>query len=90
MRKIHSFLCLFVILQYGFSQNRENASAISDAEPQLTLSTFSYPLFLDDEEHSFFLVRYRLSDKTSAELRTFYDTYELQIVYAPIFGLNSI
>lgn len=75
MRKIHSFLCLFVILQYGFSQNRENASAISDAEPKLTRSTFSYPLFLDDEEHSSFLVRYRLSDKTSAELRTFYDTY---------------
>ncbi|MFS4467686.1 hypothetical protein [Maribacter sp. 2210JD10-5] len=41
----------------------------------LSITGFSYPIFLNGEEHSSFAVEYRFNSKLAAELQGFYDTY---------------
>jgi len=56
---------------------QELVSGKVDEFPSLTIHSFSYPLFLNGEQHSSFKLNYRITDSLQAELQGFYDTYLL-------------
>lgn len=46
-----------------------------EGESKLSISGRSYPIFLDGEEHSNFLLRYSVSKRLRLDLEGFYDKY---------------
>ena len=55
----------------------EQASLLDDSLSKFETSGRSYPLFVDGEEHSSFLVSYLNSERLQIDLEGFYDTYML-------------
>lgn len=71
-------LTYFFVLILGFiMQAQEQAIGTADAEPRVVVEDFSYPLFLNDEQHTSFKINFPISNTMQIELQEFYDTYLL-------------
>lgn len=57
---------------FGFAQEQAPSH---DSIPKSTLESFGYSGFMNSEEHSQFIAKYRLDYKFLAQLEGFYDTY---------------
>lgn len=78
MCKISFFLIsIFFIFQTRAQEYVETGVAPKKPLGMLSFESFSYPNFLNGEEHSNFILGYSFDDKFKAELQGFYDTYLL-------------
>jgi hypothetical protein len=60
----------------AIAQNIEKPSQSTNPSLNaISISGQSYPIFLNGEEHSSFMVKYGISKSTQLELQGFYDTY---------------
>jgi hypothetical protein len=75
MQNVFKVLIVFTTV-YGLNAQVEEVNS-STLKPRLFFDDFTYPLFLDSEVHSSFLLNYRLTDNLQVELQGFYDTYIL-------------
>ncbi|WP_281540710.1 hypothetical protein [Maribacter aestuarii] len=75
MEKIIVCVCLaFVqILSGQLTEERPNDNGVS--QKKLMIEGRSYPIFLNGEEHSAFIIRYNISERLKLDLNGFYDTY---------------
>ena len=67
-----TFVLLFSTF-FGYAQIEDSFD--SNGTGNLDLSSFAYPMFLGKEQHSYFLVNYKISQKLEVDLQGFYDTY---------------
>lgn len=74
MKTIICLLLFSLHLVYGQENISDRSSAYSKNQ-NLTITGFSYPIFLNEEKHASFLVNYPLSNQLHMELQGFYDTY---------------
>jgi len=70
-------LIIFFICAWGYSQVENPSDSIGSGNLGLDITTFAYPMFLDKEQHSYFLINYKISEKLEADLQGFYDMYML-------------
>ena len=71
------FLCLTALISsVGKGQATDDLKTLATSSLiRLSISGNSYPIFLNGEEHSSFMVNYGVSRQTQLELQAFYDTY---------------
>lgn len=78
MNKLSYFLLGFFLVPQVYGQDDIPLSnAPEKSTNELSITGFSYPLFMNGETHSEFSVAYPISEKFDTELQGFYDTYIL-------------
>lgn len=69
---------LLILCGTAISAQNEEQAPLTKTPSSLTglsITGRSYPIFIDGEEHSSFMVRYGFSKSVQVELQGFYDTY---------------
>lgn len=75
--RLLSIIGFLILVQYISGQVVEQPLPSVDQRTRLNITGFSYPIFLNEEEHKSFLVRYNLSKSLKLDLQGFYDTYRM-------------